>query len=133
MTALAEMTVLRRCELCDTPLEYAIDDRRLEFAGHSPELCQVGTLERIRGLQAALKAQQELHQHAAATFARQVDEILVGHKLPTLAERARMAEVKARLAAADVQLGIGRGLGEMLRARGVDPQRLVDQRPGGRR
>lgn len=45
MTALAEITVTRRCELCDIPLEYVLDEWRLEFAGHSAELCRVGTLE----------------------------------------------------------------------------------------
>lgn len=98
MTALAEMTVIRRCELCDAPLEYALDERQLKFAGHSPELCRVGTLERIRGLQDALKAKDEQWQLAAEQFARQVDAILAKHGLPTLAERQRLAEVNARLA-----------------------------------
>jgi hypothetical protein len=96
---LAEVTVIRRCELCDTPLEYALGDRQLEFAGHSPELCRVGTLERIRGLQDALKAKDALYQTQAAEFARRVDEHLARHGLPTLAERQRLAEVNARLAA----------------------------------
>ena len=96
---LAEVTVTRRCELCDTPLEYTLGDRQLEFAGHSSELCRVGTLERIRGLQDALKAKDELWQHAVERFARQVDAILARHGLPTLAERQRLAEVDARLAA----------------------------------
>jgi hypothetical protein len=96
---LAEVTVIRRCELCDVPLEYALDERHLEFAGHSPELCRVGTLELIRGLQDALKAKDELWQHAAEQFAHRVDEILAKHGLPTLAERQRLAELNARLAA----------------------------------
>lgn len=96
---LAEVTVIRRCELCDIPLEYALDERQLTFAGHSPELCRVGTLERIRGLQDALKAKDELYQVQAAEFARRVDELLARHGLPTLAERQRLAEVNAPLAA----------------------------------
>jgi len=96
---LAEITVIRRCELCDTPLEYALDERQLEFAGHSPELCRVGTLQRIRTLLDALKGKDEQWQHAAEQFARQVDAILAKHGLPTLAERQRLAEVNARLAA----------------------------------
>lgn len=96
---LAEITVVRQCELCDTPLEYALDERQLTFAGHSPELCRVGTLERIRTLEDALKAKDELYQVQAAEFARRVDEHLVKHGMPTLAERQRLAEVNARLAA----------------------------------
>jgi hypothetical protein len=96
---LAEITVIRRCELCDTPLEYALGERQFEFAGHSPELCRVGTLEWIRRLQDAINAKEELSQLAAEQFARQVDAIMAMHGLPTLAERQRLAEVNARLAA----------------------------------
>lgn len=142
MTALADMTVLSRCELCDTPLEYMLLGTRFRFTGHSPELCRVGTLERIRNLEAALKAKDELYQHAAAQFVRQVDELLTGHGLATLAQRAETNEVRRLMAletkmepsAVRLAFGIGPGPGEMLRARGVDPESLAaDQKPGSRR
>jgi hypothetical protein len=122
MTMLFDITVIRRCELCDVPLEYALGDRRLDFTGHSPELCRVGTLDRIRTLQDSLAAKDELHQIQAAEFARRVDEILAKHGLPTLHELATSDAARG--------VGIGPGLGEMLRVRGTDPRSLVDQKPG---
>ena len=91
-----------------------------------PRRC-VATLQRIRDLQAALKAKDENWQRAAEEYTRQVDKHLVEHGLP-----ARTQEAHVQLAAMP-QLGIGPGLGEMLRARGIDPEILVDQKPRGRR
>jgi hypothetical protein len=167
-----EMTVLQRCELCDIPLAYALaDGSGFVFAGHSPELCRAGTIERIQALEAAVKAQYSLYGYAAAEIARQVDAHLIAHGLPTLtvqrdeANRMRrelamqLAGIRVEFgvdlfvgevppnqpvmvaAAVDldrgefkpgVKLGVGPGLGEMLRARGVDPKDLIDPKPGRR-
>jgi hypothetical protein len=44
------MNVIKKCELCETPLELEVDGRKALFTAHSPELCAAATAYRIRML-----------------------------------------------------------------------------------
>lgn len=83
------VTPTKRCDLCDTVLEFEADGQRFAFTAHTPELCRAGTIERIRHLQQALVTQQEVAERAIRRVVRDADRTLADAGLETLTERGK--------------------------------------------
>lgn len=83
------MTPTKRCELCDTVLEFEQDGQRLVFTAHTPELCRAATKQRIADLQQALRTLPEAYERAMRQVVRDVDRVLADAGLETLTARGK--------------------------------------------
>lgn len=82
------VTPTKRCDLCDTALEFEQAGQRLVFE-HTPELCRAATKQRIADLQQALKFQSEAYERALRRVVRDADRALADAGLETLTARGK--------------------------------------------
>lgn len=115
--------VTKRCPHCDTALEFEpITGGRLVFTAHDEQFCYAATRERVKMLESVLLAQREAYERAIERQRRWMDKVLADAGLPSLAERAKLDEVKRAMAS---QLSDLNGLG-------VPPDLLTGGRGGAR-
>lgn len=87
--------VTKKCPHCDTALEFEpITGGRLVFTAHDEPFCHAATRERVKMLEQVLLAQREAYERAIERHRRWFDKILADAKLPSLAERAEVADLK---------------------------------------
>jgi spore germination protein YaaH len=89
------VNVTRRCDLCNTVLEFTEGNKSFAFNAHRADFCRAATLDRIRGLERAIEGVHENYRHAVARYTRSVDEHLAKEGVETLTERAARAELRA--------------------------------------
>lgn len=69
------MTPTKRCDLCDTVLEFEQDGVLLAFTAHTPELCRLATKQRIEILRAVANAHRDLAELERNRHALQVERM----------------------------------------------------------
>lgn len=88
----------RKCPRCDTVLEIESIDHVYTFSAHTPEFCHDLTWYRVKVLEQALVSQRECYENVLKNAREHFDRILSKAGLPSLAERAKLNEVRAKLA-----------------------------------
>lgn len=115
-------TVTKRCSHCDTALEFEpVTGGRVVFTAHDDQFCRDATRERVKMLEAVLLSQREAYERAFERQRRWLDSVLKEHGLPSLAERAKIDELKRAMA--EQQRIDARALAE-LNGLGVSPDLL---------
>lgn len=115
--------VTKRCPHCDTALEFEpVAGGRLVFTAHDEQFCHDAARERVKMLESVLLAQREAYERAFERQRRWMDKVLADAGLPSLAERANVADLKRETA----------GRLHELNGLGVPPDLLAGGRGGAR-
>jgi hypothetical protein len=106
-------SITKKCPHCDTALEFESCGQVVVFNAHDDAFCHLATRERVRMLEQVLLGQREAYERAIERQRRWLDGVLADAGLPSLEERAKMAELKHLMAKRD-----------------LDPNALADQFKG---
>ena len=87
--------VTKKCPYCDTPLEFMTCGKKMVFTAHDDTYCHRVTRERVKMLEVALLAQREAYERSVEQHLRAVDDMLAKEGLPSMAQRAKVAELDA--------------------------------------
>ena len=91
----SDQSITKRCEHCDTALEFESAGKRVRFTAHDDAFCHAATRERVRTLGQVLLSQREAYERKIAAYERRVDAMLAKHGLPSLRDQASEHEIEA--------------------------------------